>query len=88
MYIDRSSHESTYTIKEVALMLSKSPDEVEYMIKSERLGFDITHAGITISNNHVANYFLGSPIKKKPEYKSEGPKRKRRKWYPKARTKR
>jgi hypothetical protein len=88
MYRDAVSSEATYSIMEAALILNKTTEQVELLIKSGRLGFAMTNGGIVINNNHLTNYYLGNPVRTIPEYKPEGPRRKPRKWMVKAKTKR
>jgi hypothetical protein len=88
MYKDRYSSETTYSLKEAGIVLGKSHEEIELLIRSKKLGFQMTDHGPVISNRHISGYLLGEKPQTLPNYKPEGPKKKPRKHYPKARTKR
>jgi hypothetical protein len=52
------------------------------------LGFEMSEYGPVVTNSHISRYYLGQKPMPMPEYKPEGVKRKPRKQYPKARSRR
>jgi len=88
MYINPSSSERTYTLDEAAQLLGRSRETIESLIRNEVLGFEVGLYGPVITNNNLADFYLGRKPVKKPEYKPEKLKRKRSKYLVKAKTRR
>jgi len=82
------SGEMIYSIKEAGSLLGKSIDEVESLIKRKKLGFSMSDFGPTISNRQISSYLLGEKPQSMPGYANTGIKRRARKHYPRARTRR
>lgn len=88
MYINPTSSERTYTLEETAQILGRSRETIESLIRNEVLGFEFGQFGIVISNDHIANFYLGRKPMKMPDYKVEKPRRKTPKHYVKSKTRR
>lgn len=88
MYINPTSSERTYTVEETAQLLGRSRETIESLIRNEILGFEVGQFGLVITNDHIANFYLGRKPMKKPEYKAEKPRRKIPKYYVKAKIRR
>jgi hypothetical protein len=88
MYINPTSSERTYTLDEAAQLLGRSRETIESLIRNELLGFEVGQYGPVITNENIANFYLGRKPLKKPDYKSQKPKPKMRKYYVKAKSKR
>jgi hypothetical protein len=88
MYINPTSSERTYTLEEAAQLLGRTRETVESLIRNEVLGFEVGQYGPVITNDNLANFYLGRKPMKKPDYKPEKPKRKMPKYYVKAKTRR
>jgi hypothetical protein len=88
MYINPASSERTYTVEEAAQVLGRSENSVESLILNRVLGFTMGQFGPVITNDHIANFYLGHKPVQEPDYKPEKPKRKVPKYYVKAKTKR
>ena len=88
MYKNSYTSEQTYTLDEAAHILAKSRADIEGLIRQQRLGFEMSEYGPVITNSHISRYYLGQKPISMPEYKPEGIKRKPRKQYPKARSRR
>jgi hypothetical protein len=88
MYINPTSSERTYTLDETAQLLGRSRETIESLIRNEILGFEIGQFGLVITNDHIANFYLGRKPIKKPDYIVEKPRRKMPKYYVKAKTRR
>ena len=86
MSTNQKTGDSLYSLTQVAEQLGKSVGEIELLIRTEKLGFVLTDFGPLISNTHMGDYLLGKKPKFMKDYEPEGPRRKARKWYPKART--
>jgi hypothetical protein len=88
MYKNEYNNEMTYSLKEAGIVLNKSYEEIEMLIKSQKLGFQMTDHGPVISNRSISGFLLGEKPRYSPDYKPESPRKKPRKHYAKARTKR
>jgi hypothetical protein len=88
MHKNPYNNEMTYSIKETAIVLGKSYEEVELLIKGKKLGFEMTDHGPAISNRHIVGYFLGEKPYFEPDYLPEKLRKKSRKIYPRARNRR
>ena len=88
MYKNLLTGEMTYTLGEAAVILNKSVQEIEMLIKGKRLGFQMSDFGPVISNRHISGYLLGETPFEQPEYRIGGAQKKPRKRYPKPRTRR
>ena len=88
MYKNPYSSEQTYTLDEAAHVMSKSRADIEGLIRQKRLGFEMSDYGPVISNRQIASYYLGERPRSMPDYQPEGVKKKSRKRYPKARSRR
>jgi hypothetical protein len=88
MYINPTSSERTYTLDEAAQLLCRSRETIESLIRNEILGFEVGLYGPVITNDNLANFYLGRKPMKKPDYKPEKPKRKMHKYHVKAKTRR
>lgn len=88
MYINEYTKDSMYSIAEAANILNKSVEQVEFLIRSNRIGFTVNDFGPVISGRQLSGYVLHEkpPVDKpyRPEVKRPRP----RKRYPKARSKR
>jgi hypothetical protein len=88
MYINPTSSERTYTLDEAAQLLGRSRETIESLIRNELLGFEIGQFGPVITNDNLANFYLGRRPIKKPDYKPEKRKRKMHRYYVKAKSRR
>lgn len=88
MYINPKSSERTYTLEEAAQLLGRTRETIESLIRNELLGFEVGQYGPVITNDNLANFYLGRKPMKKPEYKPEKLNRKMPKYYVKAKTRR
>ncbi len=77
-----------FTLIEASHILNRSLEDVKYLINSGRLGFIVGESNLLVSNQHIADFFLGKRPICQQDYVKEGPKRKSRKHYVKARTRR
>jgi len=88
MYINPTSSERTYTVEETAQVLGRSVNSVESLIRNQVLGFTMGQYGPVITNDHIADFYLGRNPIQEPDYKPEKLKRKMPKYYVKAKTRR
>ena len=88
MYKNPYTSEQTYSLDEVAHILAKSRTDIEGLIRQKRLGFEMSDYGPVLTNTHLISFYLGQKPSSLPEFKPEGVRRKPRKYYPKARTRR
>ena len=88
MHEDPFTPESAYTPSETAELLQISPIEVLELIKRRALGFIAGPSGIAIKTEQIADYLLGQTPRATPECQPLTPKKKPRKHYARARTRR
>ena len=88
MYTNPTSSERTYTLEEASQILGRSLNSIESLIRNELLGFEIGQFGLVITNNHIADFYLGKKPTRKPEYRPSKPQRRKPKYYVKAKTRR
>jgi len=88
MYINPTSSERTYTLDEAAQLLGRTRETVESLIRNELLGFEVGQYAPVITNNNLANFYIGRKPIRKPDYKPEKLKRKTPKYYVRAKTRR
>jgi hypothetical protein len=75
-----------YSIAKAAYLMGLTCNEVEELIRSKRLGFELSDRGPVITRKHLSDYYLGYQPYEVPSYKPEEKHRKARKKYTKART--
>jgi len=88
MHKDPFTSESVYTPRETAELLQISPTEVLELIKRRALGFMAGPSGIAIKTEHISCYLLGQKPGATPEHQPLTPRKKPRKHYAKAKTRR
>lgn len=79
---------STFTVEEAARVMGRGVNEIESLIRNKKLGFEIGQYGPVISAADMNTYYLGGKPKQEPSYKPEKLKRKKPKFYVKAKTRR
>ena len=78
----------SYTVIEAAKEMKMTVEKVQGLISGGFLGFKAGINGPVISASAMNSYYLGHKPRSEPEYKPQKPRRKPRKIYPKARSRR
>jgi len=88
MHKDPFTSELVYTLSEAAELLQISPTGVLELIKRRAIGFMAGPYEIAIKTEHISGYLLGQTPRATPEHQLVPSKKKPRKHYARARTRR
>ena len=65
MYRNKATSEQSYSIREVAHLLSKSEAEVRKLMKSGKLAFEVGEFSMVVTNTQLSEYLISiTPLPK------------------------